>query len=465
MPRLLGTPKTRPVKTMQSLPSIRQPGSIKLVQFENDAPASDGLDFDSAFPEFSNETPKAAVAPAPEVDIFAAPEAKPAASDPVDMLFMDETPQSEPTATPPTTTSQPVAQESIDFSAPNPFEPAELPAPSPNPSPLPTPATEAESSLEPLFPVEPKPDTSGNPFSQSGDELRKEIEETLDELPPLPTLDGSDGSDDDTLPEPDLPNPLNSDEDGLDDPPSPPESTGDLTSTNGRDCAAASKACSDELAYLRRRERTDYSLDITPSIEPREFDMTKVEQVRVEKLSKSPSKTWMDRSGQVVAEGTFEDYRNGKVIVRTVNGTMQAIPDYRLSNADRCYVNAWWELPDECHFEDEQFEMRDFRMTTFTWAAAATCHKPLYFEEVNVERYGHSAGPLIQPISSGVHFFGNIAMLPYHMGLTPVNECVYPLGYYRPGDCAPWIKPGFPLSHRGFKWQSMAVGLGIWLLP
>ncbi len=109
--------------------------------------------------------------------------------------------------------------------------------------------------------------------------------------------------------------------------------------------------------------------------------------------------------------------------------------------------------------------MRDFRMSTFTWAAAATCHKPLYFEEVSLERYGHTAGPIMQPIVSSAHFFGNVFMLPYHAGLTPPNECVYPLGYYRPGDCAPWIVPGFPMSTRGFQWQGLALGAGIALLP
>ena len=115
--------------------------------------------------------------------------------------------------------------------------------------------------------------------------------------------------------------------------------------------------------------------------------------------------------------------------------------------------------------EGEEFKMRDFRMSTFTWVAAASCHKPLYFEQVGVERYGHSSGPIIQPVVSGVHFFGDIVMLPYNMGLQMPNECVYDLGYYRPGDCAPWLVPGFPLAPRGFKLQGMAMGAAIALLP
>ena len=239
----------------------------------------------------------------------------------------------------------------------------------------------------------------------------------------------------------------------------------DLSSTRGRDCEAQDESCRLDFAYLARRERTNMSLDITPSIRPSEVDMAVVEQTRLEKLADVPSRTWTDMSGRVIADGRFEDYRDGKVFVRTLNESLRPIQYHQLSNADRCFVAAWWELPDECNFESEQYAMRDFRLTSFTWAAAATCHKPLYFEQVAVERYGHSAGPVTQPILSGAHFFGSIVMLPYKAGLNPPNECLYTLGHYRPGDCAPWLVPGFPMSTRGFRWEGLALGAGIALLP
>ena len=55
--------------------------------------------------------------------------------------------------------------------------------------------------------------------------------------------------------------------------------------------------------------------------------------------------------------------------------------------------------------------------TTFTWKASALCHKPLYFEEAHVERYGHSWGPLLQPLASGAHFFLTLPALPHKMGV------------------------------------------------
>ena len=82
-----------------------------------------------------------------------------------------------------------------------------------------------------------------------------------------------------------------------------------------------------------------------------------------------------------------------------------------------------------------------------------------------MEGYGHSAGPVLQPVLSGAHFFLNIATLPYQMGMSPPNECEYALGYYRPGSCAPWLLPPIPLSVRGALLEAGAVTGGIFLIP
>ena len=95
--------------------------------------------------------------------------------------------------------------------------------------------------------------------------------------------------------------------------------------------------------------------------------------------------------------------------------------------------------------------------TTFTWKASALCHKPAYFEDEAVERYGHTVGPWVQPIVSGGHFFLTVPILPYLMGLYPPNECIYTLGYYRPGSCAPFTFDPLPLSIRA----AIAEG-GVW---
>ncbi|KKL25969.1 hypothetical protein LCGC14_2399990, partial [marine sediment metagenome] len=103
--------------------------------------------------------------------------------------------------------------------------------------------------------------------------------------------------------------------------------------------------------------------------------------------------------------------------------------------------------------------------TTFAWKASGLCHKPLYFEDVHLERYGHSHGPYIQPIISGAHFFLSVPILPYKMGLYPPNECMYTLGYYRPGSCAPYLLDPLPISIRAALAQGgVATGVA-YLLP
>ncbi|MEO6810540.1 MAG: hypothetical protein ABI353_15600 [Isosphaeraceae bacterium] len=95
------------------------------------------------------------------------------------------------------------------------------------------------------------------------------------------------------------------------------------------------------------------------------------------------------------------------------------------------------------------------------WAAAATGHGPLYFQDAALERYGQSleqaAGPFgrflsyplddpkqsqqrnqfLQPWYSIGKFATQIALLPYHLVVDPPWEAEWDLGYYRPGDRIP----------------------------
>jgi hypothetical protein len=123
------------------------------------------------------------------------------------------------------------------------------------------------------------------------------------------------------------------------------------------------------------------------------------------------------------------------------------------------------DYPCECRLEGETFEPRRFATTMMTWKAAGYCHKPLYFEDWSLERYGHSHGPLADPFFSAAHFFVTLPVLPYKMGVELPWECVYPLGYYRPGSCAPWTVPAVPMSCRGFAVQAATVTGIVFALP
>jgi predicted metal-dependent hydrolase len=73
----------------------------------------------------------------------------------------------------------------------------------------------------------------------------------------------------------------------------------------------------------------------------------------------------------------------------------------------------------------------------FAWyVARETWHYPDYFEDLALERYGHSFG-CVQPAVSYVKFLADLALLPYNAWLNPPCARQYDLGLYRPGDCAP----------------------------
>ncbi len=65
-------------------------------------------------------------------------------------------------------------------------------------------------------------------------------------------------------------------------------------------------------------------------------------------------------------------------------------------------------------------------------------HHPLYFEDMNLERCGLSCGCCLQPVVSGLQFFGTVALLPYKMLVSPPCSYVFP-----PGECP----PGCRFSH------------------
>jgi hypothetical protein len=107
---------------------------------------------------------------------------------------------------------------------------------------------------------------------------------------------------------------------------------------------------------------------------------------------------------------------------------------------------------------------RDWSMYQYWWEAPALCHSPLYYEEINVERYGYSHG-LGQPAFSAAHFFGSTVALPYLLAATPPGECVYTLGHYRPGSYVPYQLHRPPFSLKGGISQAAVVTGLILLIP
>ena len=112
----------------------------------------------------------------------------------------------------------------------------------------------------------------------------------------------------------------------------------------------------------------------------------------------------------------------------------------------------------------ELYTPRPVRPVQYRWAASNIAYNPLYFQDVSLERYGHNYG-LLQPVVSVGKFGTQLIGLPYQMALDPPCKCVYPLGYYRPGDCAPKLHYQIPLNARAALVQAAAVSGVALILP
>lgn len=234
---------------------------------------------------------------------------------------------------------------------------------------------------------------------------------------------------------------------------------------NERNCDAEGKNCADNRLRLKSDILINKNnlLDITPPLVLSTDTQQQGERAK-QNFQRIPARDWRDRSGKVIAHGRLEGVSYRLATVIDASGETVKIPLGVLGDDEQCFLAGWWNVPAECALGDEVHPGRDFIPATMTWTASALCHKPLYFEETQLERYGHTAG-IFQPALSGAHFFINIAILPYHMGINPPNECQYALGYYRPGSCAPWMVPPIPLSVRGAATQAAAVGIIYPLIP
>jgi hypothetical protein len=104
-------------------------------------------------------------------------------------------------------------------------------------------------------------------------------------------------------------------------------------------------------------------------------------------------------------------------------------------------------------------------MTKQLWAATNLYYQPLYFEEVNLERYGYTSCRLLQPLISAARFFATIPALPYKMVLQRPCHPNFVLGNDRPGSRAPWYWQRLPLQARaGLVEAGVVVGL-VFLIP
>lgn len=85
--------------------------------------------------------------------------------------------------------------------------------------------------------------------------------------------------------------------------------------------------------------------------------------------------------------------------------------------------------------------LRHWPANQASWASPAFCYKPLYFEQINLERYGIGYSCPTNALVSGGKFFADATLLPVKLLKNPPHSCECTLGHRRPGDCTPVQKP------------------------
>ncbi|MEW4490128.1 hypothetical protein AB1L42_18735 [Thalassoglobus sp. JC818] len=112
-------------------------------------------------------------------------------------------------------------------------------------------------------------------------------------------------------------------------------------------------------------------------------------------------------------------------------GEIKPFYDYSPTGVAETELADYQPLPSSGDFN------RNYGTTHYQWMASNLASDPLYFEDVQLERYGHTYPLGMQPFVSVGKFGVQLIGLPYQMALNPVWDEDYALGYYRPGDCAP----------------------------
>ena len=152
--------------------------------------------------------------------------------------------------------------------------------------------------------------------------------------------------------------------------------------------------CIAQREMLKGQPLSSISLDVSPQLGDglRSFkkgagDATDAAR---EIATKTMRRDWTNFRGEHLATGKLVDLRYGNVIL-DVSGQQRSLPLADLSDVDMTYVAEVWNLPTRCGSGYEPLAGRQFIPSTVQWKASGACYNPLYFEQVQLERYGHEA--------------------------------------------------------------------------
>ncbi len=123
------------------------------------------------------------------------------------------------------------------------------------------------------------------------------------------------------------------------------------------------------------------------------------------------------------------------------------------------------ECPEEIQLSDQLYSGRFFEENCYNWEPANIFSHPLYFEDAALERTGQTYHDVVQPFVSVGKFGTQLIGLPYQMVLDHPCKKVYPVGWYRAGDCAPKRITFFPWNTEAALVQAAAATGVIFLFP
>ena len=156
--------------------------------------------------------------------------------------------------------------------------------------------------------------------------------------------------------------------------------------------------------------------------------------------------------------------QEGNITPRDLKKITEILPYYDY-NSSKSGSRLKSKLPAEIELSQENQIERTYPDSFFQWKASNISYCPLYFQDVQLERYGHTYPDYIQPFVSVTKFGTQLIGLPYQMGIDSPHKTVTPLGYYQPGEPAPKLCYQIPLSLKGAVYQAATVTGLIYLIP
>lgn len=106
----------------------------------------------------------------------------------------------------------------------------------------------------------------------------------------------------------------------------------------------------------------------------------------------------------------------------------------------------------------------NYRITQSDIPASEIQHRPLYFEEMNLERHG-TGFRFMQPFVSGTRFVAAVPLLPYKMTLNPPRRTMRSHDLYPSGLPAPWVRERGRFSPLATSSEVLAIATAILIIP